>query len=267
MKILFIGDIVAKPGRQAVKAALPGVLTEEKPDLVIANAENLAHGRGATAGTIQEMMDVGVDFFTGGDHLFWHKDFEKEIADLPVIRPANYPENVPGRGWAVLDTTPEKVLVVNMMGQTFIEEPISNPFSKIDEILSDSSTKDVSVKVIDFHGEATSDKLAFGFYLDGKVDAVIGTHTHIPTCDERVLPNGTMFVSDIGMTGNIDSVLGVKKEIIIDRMANAKKQKFEWEEVGRQEFRSVLINTETKEIRRVDKKLYRQAELKGGVKK
>src|SRR3972149_7323109 len=115
MKILFIGDIVAKPGRQAVKAALPGVLTEEKPDLVIANAENLAHGRGATAGTIQEMMDVGINFFTGGDHLFWHKDFEKEFSDsnLPVIRPANYSEPFPGKGWSVLDTTAGKGLVIN----------------------------------------------------------------------------------------------------------------------------------------------------------
>lgn len=256
MKILFIGDIVAKPGRQAVKEALPEVIKEHHPDLVIANAENLAHGRGATAATIKEMMEAGVDFFTGGDHLFWHKNFAEEIADLPVIRPANYPDTMPGKGWAVLDTKAGKVLVINMMGQTFINEPISNPFSKIDEILAEPSASDILVKVVDLHAEATSDKMAFGFYVDGRVDAVVGTHTHIPTCDAHTLPEGTLFVSDIGMSGNIDSVLGVKKEIIIDRMAFAKKQKFEWEEKGRQEFRSVLIDTDAKTIERVDKKLF-----------
>ena len=256
MKILFIGDVVASPGRRAVKEVLPEVISEEKPDLVIANAENLAHGRGATIGTIQELMDVGVDFFTGGDHLFWHKNFEKDIESLPVIRPANYPESVPGKGHALLDTPVGNVLVINMMGQTFINEPISNPFTTIDLLLNDPSTKDAQVKIVDFHAEATSDKVAFGFFLDGRVDAVVGTHTHVPTCDERVLPNGTMFVSDIGMTGIVDSVLGVKKEIIIDRAAYARKQRFEWEEEGRLEFRSVLINTDTNEIKRVDRKLY-----------
>jgi len=256
MKILFIGDIVSRPGRETVKKVLPGVKKEENIDFVIANAENLAHGRGATVGTIEEMQAVGVDFFTGGDHLFWHEGFDVDINTLPVVRPANYPDTVPGEGHKVVELGGTKILIVNLMGQTFINEPLSNPFIKADEILDKFKNEKIDIKLVEFHGEASSDKVAMGFYLDGRVDAVVGTHTHIPTCDEKLLPKGTMFVGDIGMTGCIDSVLGVKKEIILDRVVRAKKQKFEWETIGRAEFRSVLVDTEKKEIRRVDVKQY-----------
>lgn len=255
MKILFIGDIVARPGREIVKEVLPKIIKKYKPDLVIANAENIAHGRGATVKTLKEMQDVGVDFFTGGDHLFWHKGFENEVGRLPIVRPANYTERMPGVGHKVLESDVGDVLIINLMGQTFIKAPLSNPYIKADEIISEYN-RDFEAIVVDFHAEATSDKYAMGFFLDGRVDAVVGTHTHVPTCDNRVLSNGTMFVSDIGMTGIVDSVLGVKKEIIIDRVAYGRKQRFEWETEGRREFRSVLIDTNKKKIERLDERLY-----------
>lgn len=256
MKILFIGEIVARPGRSVVKEVLPKILKKHKPDLVLSNAENLAHGRGATEKTVKEMQDVGIEFFSGGDHLFWHRGFDEKIGFLPVIRPANITGNFPGEGYKVLDTKKGKVLLINVMNiqsHKFSEENLSNPFLKVEEILHANPNMDVTL--VDFHSEYTSDKNAMAFFLDGRVDAVIGTHTHIPTCDARVLPNGTMFVTDVGMCGNIDSVLGVKKEIIIDRVVYENKHKFEWELEGARAFRSVLIDTTKKEIRRLDEEV------------
>lgn len=258
MKILFVGEIVARPGRSVVKEVLPEVLKAEKPDLVIANAENLAHGRGATTGTIQEMQEAGVDFFTGGDHLFWYKGFEKEISSLPVIRPANIKDDVPGDGYKVLETKVGKVLIINVMNinnHKYSQENLANPYLKVEEILQETADQDIAASLIDFHADYTSDKHVMGFFFDGKVDVVLGTHSHVPTCDNRVFPKGTMFVTDVGMCGNIDSVLGVKKEIIIDRAVYAQRDKFEWELEGRRAFRSVIIDTDKNEIRRFDKEV------------
>jgi metallophosphoesterase (TIGR00282 family) len=256
MRILFIGDIVAKPGRNTVKKALPQLKREHKVDFVIANAENLAHGRGATAETIKEMLGYGVDYFTGGDHLMWYTDFEDAIEKLPVVRPANYPEPYPGQGYALIQhKNGKKMLIINLLGRTsFGGTPgyLDDPFRKADEILDKFKGEDIDYKLIDFHAEATSEKSAFAFYMDGKVDAVVGTHTHVPTCDNRTLPKGTLFVSDIGMTGNIDSVLGVQKEIIMDLFLTARNQKFEWEESGKNAFRSVLLNLTEGTISRLD---------------
>ena len=257
MKILFIGDIVAKPGRSAVKEVLPSLKREQNIDFVVANAENLAHGRGATLETIREMQNYGVDFFTGGDHLFWHQDFEESVDTLPVIRPANYPAGTPGQGYCVVEhKNGKKILIINLIGRTSFggTQSLSNdPFRTAEEIIGNN--KNVDFTLIDFHAEATSEKSALGFYLDGKITALVGTHTHIPTCDNRTLPEGTMFVSDIGMTGNIDSVLGVKKEIIINLYLKATNQKFEWEEYGQKAFRSVILDTETRTIERFDRNI------------
>ncbi len=256
MKILFIGDIVAKPGRKAVERVLPSLKSSDNIGLVFANCENLAHGRGITEDKIKEMQDVGIDYFTAGDHLFWQKDAYDVIDKLPIIRPANYPEDTPGKGYAVIDLGAKgAVLLINVMGRTFLNERIDDPFRAVDKILEETVENKFLAILVDFHAQATSEKMAMGFYLDGRVTAVVGTHTHIPTCDQFVLPKGTMYVSDIGMTGNIDSVLGVKKEIIIKQYLSGMNQKFEWEEEGRSAFRSVLIDTEKKEIIRVDKNL------------
>ncbi len=253
MKILFIGDIVASPGRKTVQTVLPNLKHELNIDLVVANADNLAHGRGATESTLKVMQEAGVDFFTGGDHLFWHKDSEDVLEQLPVIRPANYPEGVAGTGHKLLDLGEHgQVLVISLMGRTFLNERLNDPFTTADQILEMYADKDIVFSVVDFHAEATSEKYALGFYLDGRVGALVGSHTHVPTSDTFVMPKGTMFVSDVGMTGIIDSVLGVKKEIILDLYLTALNQRFEWEEAGRKVFRSVLLDTQQKEISRVD---------------
>lgn len=253
MKILFLGDIVSNPGIEVVNHFLPNIKKEYALDLVIANAENAEGGRGVSFETLNTLISSGVDFFTSGDHVFWQKNAEEVLDSFPIIRPANYPSGTPGFGYKIIETkNNRRILIINVMGRTFLNERLDDPFRKIDEILEITATQKIDLKVVDFHAEATSEKLAMGFYLDGKVDVIVGTHTHIPTSDSMILPNGTYYVSDLGMCGNIDSVLGVKKEIIIDFFLTAKNQRFVWEEFGRKAFRSLFIDTENKIIKRID---------------
>lgn len=258
MRILFIGEIVAKLGRKTVKAVLPTLISGDSIDLVVANAENLAHGRGATKETLEEMMAAGVNYFTGGDHIFWHTGFEDNASDLPLVCPANYPEPSLGKIYGIVEAKATKVVLLNLMGRTFMNENIDSPFQKIDYLLNSllpeqnvDPTKDFIL--VDFHAEASSEKLAFANYVDGRVSAVIGSHTHIPTADPQLLPKGTYYVTDAGMTGSADSVLGVKTDIIVNRYLTARNQKFEWEEDGRAWFRSVLIDTDARTISRIDR--------------
>lgn len=256
MKILFIGDIVAAPGREIVNRYLQDIRNDLSIDFVIANVENLAHGRGVTDLTLSEMQNAGVDFFTGGDHVFWQRDTQELFEKYPLIRPANYPDVVFGDGYKIVDTGKHgNVLIINIMGRTFLNERINDPFTTISNILEETKAKNIVCSFVDFHAEATSEKYVMGFYLDGKVDIVVGTHTHVPTCDQRVLPNGTMYITDVGMTGNIDSVLGVKTQIIQDLYLTGLNQRFEWEETGKIALRSVIIDTDKKTIDRVDKLL------------
>ncbi len=253
MRILFIGDIVARPGRQVVKELLPKMIKKEKIDLVLANAENIAHGRGATKGTIRELMDLGIDYFTSGDHIFWQKGFADEIDSLPVIRPANFPAGTAGEGHAVIDTGKKgKVLLINLLGRVFLNERVDDPFRAADKILEKYKDEDISLTIVDFHAEASSEKYALAFYLDGKVDAIVGTHTHVPTCDNIALPQKTLYISDIGMTGVIDSVLGVEKDIIIKYYLTGLNQRFEWANTGRKAFSGVLLDTDKNSIDRID---------------
>jgi metallophosphoesterase (TIGR00282 family) len=254
MKILFIGDIVGRPGREKVKSVLPNLIKEHQIDVVVGCADNLSQG--ASTKTVQEMMDVGINFFTGGDHIFHNKDFEDEIDSLPVLRAANYPGEAPGKGYELFDLGSKGyLLLINLMGRTAFtmsNSYLEDPFTTANKILEKFSDKKNVFSLIDFHAEATSEKNALGFYLDGKVDAIVGTHTHIPTCDNRTLPQGTMFITDVGMTGNIDSVLGVKADIIINSFLTARAQKFDWEKTGATAFRSVLLDSVTKTITRLD---------------
>ncbi len=208
MKILFFGDIVGKIGRQALTKELPGLKDKYKPDLVLANAENLAHGTGLTRSTVAEMQEAGVDYFTSGNHVFDKPVAEEFLdeADCPVIRPANYPDGTSGKGYKVINN----LLLVNLMGRVFIDEEFSDPFDKLDEILKEHP--EINNVFVDFHAEATSEKQALGWYSDGRVSAVIGTHTHVQTNDDRILTQGTGFISDAGMVGSWDSVIGIKKE-------------------------------------------------------
>jgi len=226
MKILFIGDIVGKPGREAVKKLLPVLQKEYGFDLVIANAENASGGRGLTKETAQELYDYGLDFLTMGNHVWDQKDILKFIDDENrLIRPANYPKGVPGKGYGFARRNGIKVGIINLSGRIFLP-PLENPFTMVMQIVN-AIAAETPVIIVDFHAEATSEKVAMGWLLNGKVSAVIGTHTHIQTADARVLNNGTAYITDVGMTGPADSVLGVKKEIIINSFLTQMPARFE----------------------------------------
>lgn len=246
MKILYIGDIVAKIGRRAVAQVLPELKNEKQIDFVIAQSENMSTGNGLTIKAVNEMREAGVDFFSGGNHSFRKKEFNPYFEDssIPVIRPANYPSKAPGRGWAIADTPFGKVLVINVMGQTFNGPQFDHPLKTIDVILEDTKDEKLAATIIDFHGDLTSEKVAIGFYYDGKVSGVVGSHIHVSTADAKVLPGGTAHITDTGMTGPIDSVLGVKKEIIIQRWLDQLPAQHDWPTTGTVQFSSVLIDVD-----------------------
>ena len=204
MRILVIGDIVGKPGRRAVQEFLPGLRHEYRLDFVVANGENTAGGLGITVSTAQELLDCGVDVITTGNHVWAKKEIIPYLdsGELPVIRPLNFPPGAPGRGFLLK----HKVLVVNLMGRVFMGE-YDCPFRAMDSLLADLKNE-AKVIIVDFHAEATSEKIAMGRHLDGRVSALLGTHTHVGTIDAVVLPKGTAYVTDIGMVGPTDSVIG-----------------------------------------------------------
>lgn len=255
-KILFIGDIIGEIGRQAVKKYLPELKKKYGISYVVANGEHLSERVGVDTEILFEMHDAGIDFFTTGNHV-WRKDeFKEEITkkNMPVIRPANFLEKSPGHGYRIVSTPFGKLLLINLLGKEGIPLKVVNPFKKIDEILEKAEEHDYSL--VDFHAEMSSEKVAMGFYLDGRVTAVLGTHTHVPTVDNRILPNGTGFVSDVGMTGPLNSVLGVKSEIIIERFHQGTGGKFEVEENGPGVFNGVIVTLgqkgKAKKIERID---------------
>ncbi|MCK4402987.1 MAG: TIGR00282 family metallophosphoesterase [Dehalococcoidia bacterium] len=212
MKILIIGDIIGKPGRTAVKKLLPGLHHEYGVDLVVGNGENAAGGLGLTPSTAQELFDSGIDAITSGNHIWVHKEILPYLdGNFPLLRPLNYPPACPGRGYWFRDN----VLVVNLMGRTFIGN-FDCPFRAMDKLLAEFKDK-TNVIIVDFHAEATSEKVAMGWYLDGRVSAVLGTHTHVGTIDARILPRGTAYVTDIGMVGPMDSIIGDDANNVINR--------------------------------------------------
>lgn len=246
MKILFVSDIFGRPGRETVKAILPGLREKYAPDLVIANAENLAHGNGFSPEHINEMSRAGIDFFTSGNHVWGQIDGVKRLddADFPVIRPANFPlgVGVPGRGSAIIeDAKGRKVLIINLMGRVFLKPDLDCPFKAADRILAEYEGEDLAGIFVDFHAETTSEKYALSFYLDGRVSAIVGTHTHVPTKDARILKNGTAAITDVGITGSVDSVIGVKKELILKHFLTGMPVKHEPEDQGEMVFNAVLI--------------------------
>ncbi|MSU76111.1 YmdB family metallophosphoesterase [Patescibacteria group bacterium] len=207
MKILFIGDVVGKAGRLAVAEALPKWKKEHSPDLIIANPENSAHGHGATPATLDELMKAGVEAFTYGDHLEDHQ-LEK-LADYPLVRPANLKGKYPGAGVRVVETAlHKKVLLISLLGFAFVKRDATDYFDAADAILKQQDDPALEAIFIDFHAETTTEKAALAHHLDGQVSALVGTHTHVPTADTRILPNGTAFQSDVGMSGTEESVIG-----------------------------------------------------------
>jgi len=267
MKILFFGDIVGKIGRKAVIKVLPELKKEFKPDLILANGENLAHGKGLTVKTAREVLDAGIDGLTSGNH-FWSKkeDLRKVLLQkMPVIRPANYSRKLLGESQMILKTGKTKVLVINLIGQAFIKDEkkiITNPFKKIAKILSKKPTL-LKIILVDFHAEATAEKVSLGHFLNGKVSAIVGTHTHIPTADERILDKGTAYISDMGMVGEKDSVIGDIKEPIIKHYLTDCPIEFDVAESGLAVINAVLIEINNKTGRAISiQRIAKEVEIK-----
>lgn len=226
MQILFIGDIVGEPGRRVTRRALKKLKRTAMPDLVIANGENAAGGAGITPDIADELLSCGIDVITGGNHT-WDKREILPVLDRAanILRPANYPEGTPGSGVALATArNGETVAVVNLMGRVFMA-PIEDPFRAADRILDEIGDAARTI-VVDIHGEATSEKIAMARYLDGRVTAVLGTHTHVPTADARVLPGGTGAVTDVGMTGPVDSIIGVDADLVLTRFLTQRPVRF-----------------------------------------
>ena len=221
IKVLFLGDVIGKPGRRAVEKFIRGL----NADFVVINGENLAGGIGITPLVAQEMLSCGVDLITTGNHVWKKKEMIPFLmGEKRVIRPLNYPQGTPGFGHSIISKNDKKLCVVNLEGRVFMA-PLDCPFRAMDNLLNELDKK-IPI-IVDFHAEATSEKIALGWYLNGKVAAVIGTHTHVQTADERVLPKGTGYITDAGMTGPADSVIGMEKSVVLEKFVTQLPQRFE----------------------------------------
>ncbi len=227
MKILFLGDVVGKPGLRAVRMLLPRLIDREQLALVIANCENAAGGTGVDPKSAQQLFEAGVDVLTSGNHVWRHREIREYIEHEPhLLRPANFPPGVPGRGWVICETADGTlVAVLNLIGRVFMDS-VDCPFRAAEALVADLRARATTI-VVDMHGEATSEKVAMGWFLAGKVSAVLGSHTHVQTADERVLPGGTAYVTDVGMCGPTESVIGVDKELVLRRFLTHMPVKFE----------------------------------------
>ncbi len=228
MKILCIGDVVGEPGRMAIKKLLPGLKSEFDIELTIVNAENSAGGSGVTPRQAKELFADGCDILTTGDHIWDRQEIKDYLDENPnIIRPANFPDGAPGRGYCI-STTPlgKKVAIINLLGRVFMRYNVNCPFRALEAIVK-QVLKDTPVIILDMHAETTSEKRAMGFFSDGTISAVFGTHTHVQTSDETVLPKGTAYITDLGMTGPHDSVIGQNKDRIISRFLTSMPAKFE----------------------------------------
>ena len=226
MRVMFIGDIVGRPGRRAVKEMLPSLIVQHKPNLIIANGENAAGGKGITRKTADELFSSGIDILTMGNHVWDQKEVHDFIdGEQRMIRPANYPLDTPGRGYLIAKADNDtKVGVINLSGRVFMQ-PLDCPFRFLDDILP-LIREETNIVIIDFHAEATSEKMALAWYVDGRASAVVGTHTHIQTADERIMSCGTGYITDVGMTGPRDSILGVDVESVISKFLTLRPVRF-----------------------------------------
>lgn len=255
MLVLAIGDIVGQPGRKAVYEVLPQMRQQYRPDIIIANAENAAGGFGLTSAIAQELIEVGVHVLTSGNHIWAQKDIIPELdSGIPVLRPLNYPPGVPGRGYLITG----QAMVVNLMGRTFMMD-IDCPFRAMDRLLEEVEDRP-PVVIVDFHAEATSEKMAMGRYLDGRVSAVLGTHTHVGTIDAQILPKGTAYVTDIGMTGPADSIIGDDVESVLRRFLTGMPHHLSVGK-GKPVFNAILVDVDESSGRAVEiERISRQLE-------
>ncbi len=255
MLVLVIGDIVGQPGRTAVYELLPKLRQQHRLDMVIANAENAAGGFGLTSAIAQELIEAGVHVLTSGNHIWAQKDIIPNLdGDMSILRPLNYPPGVPGRGYHITGQT----MVVNLMGRTFMSD-IDCPFRAMDKLLGEIKDRP-PVIIVDFHAEATSEKMAMGWYLDGRVSAVLGTHTHVGTIDAQILPQGTAYVTDIGMTGPSDSIIGDDVQSVLRRFLTGMPHHLSVGK-GKPVFNAILVNVDEGSGRAIDiERVYRQLE-------
>lgn len=247
MKIIYIGDIMGEPGIRVVEQVLPELKRQRGIDLVIAQAENLSDGKGVRIEDFKRLQNVGVDFCTGGNHTTARKEIEPLLADpqAPIIRPANYPAGTPGLGYKYADTPKGRVLAISLLGQIVgkdADKPVDNPLQVIDRILEQEKTTSRVATIVNFHGDFSSEKRIIGYYLDGRVTAVIGDHWHVSTADADVLPKGTAHQTDVGMCGSLDSSLGVRFDTLIPRWRDGHMTRNELETTGRMQFNALLVD-------------------------
>lgn len=249
MRILMVGDVVGRTGRYFFMEQTPELRRQKRIDMVIVNGENTAHGKGLTPNIFDELIRGGADVVTTGNHI-WDNSNVLQIIDTEpfLLRPANYPEDTPGKGFCVYPFGKKKIGVINMAGRVFMQPPMDCPFRLADKILK--SLEGCDVILVDFHAEATSEKLAFANYLDGRVTAVVGTHTHVQTADEHILPKGTAYISDLGMVGAANSILGIEVEPVIKKFLTGRPSRFEVAE-GAAMYCALLIDIDDKTNRAV----------------
>lgn len=255
MKVLFIGDIVGNSGRKAIKELIPSIKKKHVIDFTIANGENSAGGSGITYVTAQDLYKSGIDALTLGNHTWSKREVLNFIdSDSNIVRPANYPEGNPGNGSAIIASHGKKIGILNLMGRVYMED-VDCPFKAAERELEQLKSK-VKVVLVDMHAEATSEKCALAWYLDGRVSCVLGTHTHVQTADERILPFGTAFITDVGMTGPYEGIIGMEREIIINKFLTKMPNKFEVAR-GPAQFNAVILEIDettgkTKSIERIN---------------
>lgn len=240
MRLLFIGDVVGQVGQHILAEQLPIIKTTYHPQLTIVNGENITKGKGMIREHYKAILQAGADVITMGNHTFDKQDLFEFIEQAPkLVRPANFPVGTPGQGFCVVQVNQHRVGVINLQGRVFMDS-LDDPFRKADELIAQLQGQ-CELIVVDFHAETTSEKLAMAFYLDGRVTAVVGTHTHVQTNDARLLPKGTAYLTDAGMTGPYDEILGTKKELVIDRFLSHLPVRFETPETGRAQLNGCLI--------------------------
>lgn len=245
MKILFIGDVVSSPGRQMVQQYLPQLREKYKPNITIVNGENAAGGKGITEKIYKNFLNWGVNIVTLGNHTWDKREVFDFIDDEKyLVRPANFPKDTPGQGIAFIKFNDLEIAVISLQGRTFLP-PLDDPFQVIDEKIKQAKER-TNIIFVDFHAEATSEKQALGYYVDGRASAVVGTHTHVQTADERILPEGTGYITDVGMTGPYDAILGVEKEAVIKRFTTQLPVRFNVDKSGSSQLNGVVLTIDPK---------------------
>lgn len=253
MKVLFIGDICGSVGRDAVKKVLPSLREKYNPHIIIANGENAAAGRGITKPIVNEFFDWGIHGITMGNHTWDNKNIFEWIDEEPrIVRPANFHQSAPGKGMAIIQVNGKKLAIINIQGRTYLP-PIDDPFTTAERLIEEAKKITPHI-LVDFHAEVTSEKIAMGWYLDGKASIVLGTHTHVQTNDDRILPEGTAFITDVGMAGSMEGVLGMEKEGVLRRFLTQMPTRFVVDE-GKWHLHGIVVDLDDKtgKAKKIDK--------------